>query len=447
APAALIIVRWASGVTMSVTLLVWWTSSRCTRRRSTPACFMLRSARSANGPVPTRVAMRTSLPSRASTVATVPPEPPGSSTARTALTSPPGSGNSLTKYIWSTVASPITRNLGIYAPLLGPPCGMRGQRTGPPAAEPGAFGCRPILIPADACSVTAGNRTEGPEQGVELLQAQALGADARVEPGAGDRGLDGLLPVAGHEEVALERLAAVGEGGGDEREQVGPRLGNGVDLDRHDGAPHLRGGHEGARRHGAHDAGPAEVGHEQGEGPERLGPRPGGEALAALELHEAGEPGEAPRVERAGDHGRGQVVGQVGGQHRPGRQRTQVERQRVSVDDLDVVQARERLGQHRQEPGVHLDRHDAPGGAGQLAREGAQAGADLEDRLAALEPGRLHHGAQHRRVDEEVLSERPVRGEPVALQQVADDGAVGEWLVYAARRSLGAAQLRCRGRR
>ncbi len=96
-----------------------------------------------------------------------------------------------------------------------------------------------------------------------------------------------------------------------------------------------------------------------------------------------------------------------------------VERKRVAVDDFDVGEPGERLVQGREQAAVEFDADDAPSAPGQLERQHAQAGADLEDGVVRRDVGGRDDRLQGRGVDEEVLSEALVGTKPITLEQLA----------------------------
>ncbi len=87
----------------------------------------------------------------------------------------------------------------------------------------------------------------------------------------------------------------------------------------------------------------------------------------------------------------------------------EVEAQRVAEVKLDVVPAREPLGEVRLEGTVELDRMDTLDALGQVAGQDAEARADLEHDVVLLELREAPDHAEDVLVDEEVLAEIAVR--------------------------------------
>ena len=71
----------------------------------------------------------------------------------------------------------------------------------------------------------------------------------------------------------------------------------------------------------------------------------------------------------------------------------------------------------RAERGIHLNGHHRPRHSEQRFRQNPPARADLQDRLARLEFRKANDLADDVRIDEEVLSERPARSDPVPVRQ------------------------------
>ncbi len=69
---------------------------------------------------------------------------------------------------------------------------------------------------------------------------------------------------------------------------------------------------------------------------------------------------------------------------------------------------------------VDLDGGDRRTGVGEGEGERAQAGADLDDRLARLHAGEARDAAHRVGIGHEVLAERPAGAETVTVEQLAD---------------------------
>ena len=92
-----------------------------------------------------------------------------------------------------------------------------------------------------------------------------------------------------------------------------------------------------------------------------------------------------------------------------GLERAEVERERVAEDQLDVRRGPRALAQVRLERAVELDRVDVRDALGEVPREDAEPGADLEHDVVGVELGEPADHAEDVLVDEEVLAERLLR--------------------------------------
>ena len=123
------------------------------------------------------------------------------------------------------------------------------------------------------------------------------------------------------------------------------------------------------------------------------------------------------REKRCGD-----VVGQVGAQHRRQarkllrRHRRQIQRHHVALDQGEVVIVRHSLRQHRRQALVQLHRHHLFRPPGQLHRQCADAGAYLQH-AAAGNAARRGDILRHVTPDEKVLSQRLGKVKAVPRQQ------------------------------
>ena len=100
--------------------------------------------------------------------------------------------------------------------------------------------------------------------------------------------------------------------------------------------------------------------------------------------------------------------------------------QDVPEHDLDVFAARERLGEDGPQRAVELHADDLPGAFGQLAREAADAGADLQHAGLPVEPGGLCDILRHPGGGQEVLPQGFGEAKAVFFQQGADLFVIGQ---------------------
>jgi len=77
----------------------------------------------------------------------------------------------------------------------------------------------------------------------------------------------------------------------------------------------------------------------------------------------------------------------------------------------------EHVGQRGDQPGVELDRDHVGATRIERQREGAEAGPDLDNPIPGADTGIPDDRPRDVRVQEEVLSERPARSDPVPVRQ------------------------------
>ncbi len=151
--------------------------------------------------------------------------------------------------------------------------------------------------------------------------------------------------------------------------------------------------------------------HEHRDGAVGLRARQREEAVGDLALHHHA-PGVDQRqaVEALDDERRGDVVRQVRDElRRVGSERREIELERVTEVDLDVGAG---VTQVRLERRVDLDRVHARDAVGEVVRQYAEAGTDLEDDVVLVELREPADHAENVLVDEEVLPERLLRAGP-----------------------------------
>ena len=254
----------------------------------------------------------------------------------------------------------------------------------------------------------------------ECRRGKRLGADPRIDTGLGADALDlGARPPARQRERVRERLAAMREARGDDREDRRPARGElvpalatskrderGVDVrDRHEDRARDRVAPDRLEREAAEDARRAVRA--------LAGTRE--EAIGDLALDQAA-PGAhvRQRVDRAQDQGRRDVVRQVrdeGGRLRS--ERGQVEPHRVTPHELDVRLLVEHLGQRRLELAIDLDRRHVRDLRRQVLGQRSDAGADLEHDVLRPQVGEPIDHLEQVVVEQEVLPELAVRPQAV----------------------------------
>ena len=230
------------------------------------------------------------------------------------------------------------------------------------------------------------------QQGV-VAGAQALGAGvgrvAELLQGGPCRLAQPRGRSRSQRQRATERLAAVREGGVDERHHGARRPGR-VPAQRHEHRVHPRLGAEHGARHPAHDLHRAgELGQHRGRAV-ALAPRRGREALAHLALdHGQPEVGGGHLLHRSQEDRRRDAVGQVG-HHLAGRgiERREVEPHGVGQVQGGVGEGREGVAQRRLQGRVDLHHVHVPCSRGEVLREHAEAPAHLEHHVAVRELGR-----------------------------------------------------------
>src|SRR5262249_44728338 len=111
-----------------------------------------------------------------------------------------------------------------------------------------------------------------------------------------------------------------------------------------------------------------------------------------------------------GHQWRGDAVGQVGDELRRRRiERAQVEGQRIAKVDVDVLTSGERIAKARLQRPVELDGMDGCDAVGEIGRQDAKPGADLEYHVGRVELGESPDHRENVLVGEEVLPELPLR--------------------------------------
>ena len=141
---------------------------------------------------------------------------------------------------------------------------------------------------------------------------------------------------------------------------------------------------------------------------------------------------EAARPHARGEKRRRDIIGQVRAENRPQpremlcRERAQVHLHRVALNEREVVEARHRLRQHRQQPPVELDRDDPPRTLRELLRQRADAGADLQHAHPRVRAGGVGNLRGHPALDEKVLPHGLGKMEAVPRQKRLNIAAVTE---------------------
>ncbi len=87
---------------------------------------------------------------------------------------------------------------------------------------------------------------------------------------------------------------------------------------------------------------------------------------------------------------------------------------------------RQRFGQNGRQAVIQLDGHHLFGPAAQLRSKHPEARPDLQHPYPGGGAAQLRHAGADAGIDDEILAERMGKGKPVALQQLLDDGGVGE---------------------
>ena len=198
------------------------------------------------------------------------------------------------------------------------------------------------------------------------------------------------------------------------------------------GTRDLRRGHEGARRHVHHDARIRMILHGNGECAVVLRSGTRSHANSDLLLHHGHHAldGQMLFEECHEDRG-GDVVGKIRNDFEP-LSRTEVQDaedvqlQDVARHDGHVVIALQCLGENGREFFIQLDGDDARTALREPLRQRADAGANLEDSICRAEVSRIHDGAHHARIHEEVLPEPLARAQVKGAQDVARDLGVGD---------------------
>ena len=205
------------------------------------------------------------------------------------------------------------------------------------------------------------------------LQQRRAGAIAHVRALAGAQ-----------RERARQRLAAVGEGGAHEGADLGRGRRAGALQDDEHGVDVGHRVEDGARDRAVHAHVARELGEHAGHAVGRRARR-GGEALADLALDHRHPARDAVELlDGAQDRARRDPVGEVGDDlGRRGRERAEVEVERVGDVQRRVRMGRERVLERGHERAVELDDVDVGRVGGQVLAEHAQAAADLEHDVGA----------------------------------------------------------------
>lgn len=234
-------------------------------------------------------------------------------------------------------------------------------------------------------------------------------------------------------------LAALGEGGADQREEggfVAVRHGYGgllPHIQADDGACHLGGGVKAAGLDAEQQLRLGVIGH--GVADCTRIPRAGGsaEALCGLLLHHYGNvPDRQLFLQQAHQNRAGDVVRQVGtdgdglAAELLGQQSLQIDLQHVVQDELEVVVVGHRLFQQWRQTLVDLDGDDIVRTLAKLLGQHADAGADLKCTPAGADTGGLRNAGADTGVDDEILAEALGQGKVIPCAEVTDGGQVSQ---------------------
>jgi hypothetical protein len=141
--------------------------------------------------------------------------------------------------------------------------------------------------------------------------------------------------------------------------------------------------------------------------------------------------------QKIGDHGSRNVVGQVrhdlellagrrgqprahGVEHR--RVQRVLVRQRVEILHPDIRQSRDRLGRQPRHRRIDIDGHHRGTAGSHERRQGTRARTHLENHVIRAHFGRLDNQIMNIQIDQEILTQPPLGGNPTLQQQASEMG-------------------------
>ena len=132
-------------------------------------------------------------------------------------------------------------------------------------------------------------------------------------------------------------------------------------------------------------------------------------------------------VEELANESPGQVVGDVARDELSARGKgpRDIKAQDVGLDELHVVVCGQHVSKRGYQPRVELHRDHASAPCGKRDGQRANTRPDFQDLIAAVGSGCFGDGVAELGIDEEVLAEAVLKGDPVATQQAVQLLSVG----------------------